>query len=303
MAAVFTGNIWNSLKKTLEKVVDDDTDNYKDKVDFRAWCPEKKMEDHWEDELTMGGPGLASEKPEGTEIPTGTVREHYVQRYIARTFALRLIISEEAMEDKKYKEAVNFARRLKRSMYKTQDIDATSILVRGFDSNYPGGDGQPLWSASHTLANGGTWSNIMATPMSPSRAAVIIATSQIKKFPGHDGITEGYSPYCVLCPTEQWAVWRGLVESTHVPEKGAFNEINVVNGLFEAGVKPLKFWNNTTTNWAIVTDADDGFNFRVRRKPENRTWVENSHTQAQYAITSRWDKGYTDPRCSLGVNA
>ena len=305
MSTAFTGTIFNSLKETLNEVVDDDTDNFKDSVDYRAWCKEKRMKDHWEDDLTMAGPGLASEKPEGTEIPTGTIREHYIKRYMARTYGLRLIITEEAMEDKKYEEAINLARRLKRAMYKTTDIDCTSMLVRGYDTNYPGGDGQPLWSSSHPLAHGGSWSNVMATPMSPSMIAATIATTQIRTFPGHDGITEGYTPYCVLCPIDQWAVWATLIESKMNPKAGNFAEINVIKseGLFPGGVKPLKFWNNTSTNWAIVTDAEGGFNLRWRRKPENRTWVENSQTLAQYAITARWDKGWTDPRCTLGVQA
>jgi hypothetical protein len=303
MSEVFTGTIWNSLKLTLDKIVDDKTDGYEGKADYKRWMEVKTMKDHWEESLEMGGPGLASEKPEGTEIPTGTIKEGYRKRYIARTFGLRLIISEEAMEDKKYEEAINFARRLKRAMFKTGEIDCTNILVRGFDTNFPGGDGLPLWSASHTLPHGGTWSNLAATAMSPSRAAVIIHTSQIRKFPGHDGVTEGYEPKKVLCPTEQWATWAGLIESTHAPEPGAFNEINVVNKNLRLEVVDLKFWNNTTTNYGYVTDCDDGFNIRFKRRPQNRTWVENSKTLAQYAITARWDNGWTDARCSLGVNA
>jgi hypothetical protein len=65
------------------------------------------MSDHYEDDLEMGGPALASEKPEGTEISVGAMREGVLTRYFARTFALRIIVTEEAMEDKKYDQVIN----------------------------------------------------------------------------------------------------------------------------------------------------------------------------------------------------
>lgn len=304
-STVFVGDIWNSVKETLETIVDDDTDGYRSNLVCTKWMDEKDMSDHWEDDLEMGGLGLAAVTPEGTDIPTGTIREGYIKRYIATKFGIRISITKEAMKDKKYERAIRLGRRCKRALYKTLDIDCTDELVFGFDANFPGGDGLPLWSASHTLPHGGTWSNVMATAMSPSRAAVVIATSQIKKFPGHDGVIEGYMPKQVLCPTEQWAVWEGLVKSTKAPEPGAFNEINVVNGLFTGSpqVVPNIWWNNTTTNWAIVTDADNGFNLRWRDKPESNTWVENSNQISFHSHTARWARGYSDARCSLGVQA
>lgn len=296
---VFTGVIFKALKATLENVVDDKTDGAE--FDFRKWCEEKSMADNYEDDQEYGGPGLAAEVPEGEEIPMGTIREGAPTRYQSRKFALRLVVSEEAIEDSKYDRVINAAKRLKRAMYKTADIDATTMLVRATDTAYVGGDGQPLASASHTLPHGGTFSNLMATPMTPSRAAVIQLVSQAKKLPGHDGITEGYELKKILCPTEQWAVWAGILGSAQVPESNN-NEINVVKGL-GLSVVPLKFWDNTTTNWAAQTDAENGLNFRWRRKPRNRSWVENSQELMSYAISARWSRGWTEPRSIMFVNA
>src|SRR5689334_4682382 len=98
-----------------------------------------------------------------------------------------------------------------------------------FNTSFVGGDGLPLASASHTLPQGGTFSNTLAVPQSPSVAAVIVATTQAKKLPGHDGITEGYEPKCIGCPVDQWAAWSVILNSTHKPEPGEFNATNVVN--------------------------------------------------------------------------
>lgn len=300
--AAFTGTIYHALKNTLESIVDDKTDGYESSLDFTKFMKVRSMSDNYEDDLETGGPGLAAEIAEGEESPTGELREGYVTRYRPRKFGLRLVVSEEAIEDNKYDRVINAAGRLKRALYKTADIDATNILVRATSSSYPGGDGVALASASHTLPAGGTFSNLMATPMTPSRMAVIVATSQIKKFPGHDGITEGFNPVKVVYPTEQWAMWDGILMSDKAPEPGAFNEINVAKRLNLTGV-PLKFWDNTTTNYAFITDAENGLNFRWRRKPKSRTWVENSQELMQYSISARWARGWSDPRCVLFVDA
>lgn len=303
MSTVFDSTIANALKETLEEVIDDKTDGYDKGALLHQWLDEMPMDDAWEDDLESGGPGLASEKTEGAEIATGTIREGYITRYIARKFALKLIITEEAIEDRKYPKIINAAKRLKRALWKTADIDATNILVRGFNTAYVGGDGQPLWSASHTLPHGGTFSNTMGTPMSPSRAAVIIATSAMRKLPGHDGITEGYEPKVVVCPTDQWADWEGLLRSRFAPEPGAFNEINVVNQSLDLRVVPNKYWTNTTTNYAYLTDCEYGLNFRWRKRPVSRTWVDNAQELMNYSISSRWARGWSDPRASYGVQA
>lgn len=300
---VFTSTIANSLKDTLSVIVDDKSDGLEGGMVWKKYADEVKMTDAYEDDLEMGGPGLASEKAEGTEIALGSMREGYLTRYLAKTFALKMIITEEAMEDGKYKEAINLAKRLKRSMCKTMEIDAAAMLMRAFNTSYTGGDGLPLCSASHTLPHGGTFSNLLATPMSPSRAAVIIATTQMRLYPGHDGITEGYDPKRVLCPMAQWAVWRGIVGSEYAPEAGEFNEINVVNKDLSLEVVPVKYWSNSTTNWIIQTDCDNGLQMRIRRKMASRAWVDNDNMVMKHAQSARWARGWSDPRCVLGSNA
>ena len=80
---------------------------------------EGSMDDNFVDDLEYGGPGLASEKPEASEVQAGSIKEGYLTRYMARTFALKLIISDEALEDAKYDKVIMAAKRLKRAMNKT----------------------------------------------------------------------------------------------------------------------------------------------------------------------------------------
>ena len=298
---VFTGTMWNTLKSTIDSIVMDKTDGLESKAQFSKYFNVSNMEDNYEDDLEVAGPGLASEKPEGTEIALGTIREGVLTRYLSRTFGLKIIISEELMEDSKYPEAIKAARHLKRAMWKTVDVDAALVLVRAENTNYVGGDGLCLANSAHLLPQGGTFSNTMATPMSPSRAAVIVARANAGVLPGLDGVREGYMLEKVVCPVAQLSVWEGIVGSEYVPESNN-NEINVVKKL-NLDVVPVIQWTNTDTNYAFITDCEDGLRFKWRRKPKSGTWTENDHEVAKHKISARWTRGWTNPRGLYFVGA
>lgn len=303
MTTIFQSTFARTLKKTLNIISMDKTDESESSLVMKKWCQEGTMEDAYEDDLEVAGPSLATEKPEGQAIQTGTAREGFLQRYIAKTFGQKLIITEETIEDCKYKEVIDAAKMLKRSLFKTVEYDATNILSRGFSSSYVGGDGVSLWSSTHPLANGGSFSNTMATPMSPSTQALIVATTQIMNFPDHAGLVSFHTPKKVVYPNAQWGVWAQILKSVHTPRDGNFAEINVANS--DLDIEPVRnpYWLNTTTNWTLLTDVDDGIMFKWRRKPRGKTWVDNNNEVMNYSQSARWSRGWTNPRATLGVNA
>lgn len=302
-AAIFTSTIFNSVKLTLDQIVDDDMGESESTLVCKKYMKFGNQEDYYEDDLEMGGPGLASEVSEGQEIEVGAIREGFITRYIARKFGLKLIVTDEAVEDTKYPEVLKLGKRLSRALFKTVDIDCTNILVRATNTSYTGGDNVPLASASHTLPSGGTWSNTFATPLAPSRIAVGSAVSLMRKFPGHDGVTEGAEPKKIVHPTEQWMTWSGILNSTMAPEAGNFAEINAVKRDLDITAVSNKYWSNTSTNWAIITDADNGLQLRWRRKPRKNSWVENDNETMKYSITARWSRGWSDARGVFFSNA
>lgn len=295
MSTVFTGTVFHTLKETLDEVILDPKYG-ESELYCTKWLDKKTMTDNYEDDLGIAGPGLASETAEGTSIPAGTITEDYVTRYLSRKFTLKVMVTEETVEDCKYDKVIDMGRHLRRAMYKTKDIDMTNLLVRATNASYVGGDGVALASTAHTLANGGTFSNMFAVAQAPSRLAIINATSQIRKYPGHDGITEGYEPKKIVCPTEQWAIWAEILKSTHAPEAGQFNAINVVNSMLDLTAVAIPYWDNTSTNWGIITDAPNGLNYRDRRKIRTRSWVDNDQEVMNHAISARWSRGWSDPR-------
>ena len=298
---VTTSAIYRSLKLTLEDIFTHQFDNAKSQMAWPQYMPASSMDDSYVDDLEMAGPGLLTEKPEAQDSAVGTIMEGFPTRYIARTFGMRLLIAEEALEDEKYDQVLVQAKRLNYSAIKTQEYDAVNVLNRATNTSYTGGDGKPLASATHPLPGGGSYSNTMATPFAPSRSAVIIATTAIRKLPGPSGIIDGYMPTKVVFPVDQWAAWEGILNSKQVPESNN-NEVNAVYTMLNIKPVAVPYW-TSTTNYTFITDAPDGLTWKWRRKVRQRTWVDNDAEVMKYSISYRSARGWSNPRGVFFVNA
>jgi hypothetical protein len=303
MSEIFTSTAALALKETLEGIDTDEHGSEGSKAVFTKWMNVKNMEDNYIEFYEVAGSGLAGEKPEGESIPVGTIYEGPLTRFNARTYGQRMIVSDEALEDLKYDKVIMAAKRNNRSLWKLADFDATLVLVRATSTSFVGGDGQPLASTSHVLPGGGTYSNMLATAMSPSKASLVIAQAQLMQQVGHDGLIDGVEAKKAVFPVQQWGVWREILGSTNDPTPGAFNAINPINRDLNITPVPVKYWTNTTTNWALITDADLGLMWFWRRKPKSNTWVTEDKTMMNYAITARWSRGWVNPRAVLFSNA
>lgn len=299
MAIITTSNVYKSLKAILDNIITDPADSGKGELLYPKYMDIKSMSDNYEIDQEVAGTLLLREKAEGAVAEVGSIQEGYEKRYVARTWALHLHIAEEAIEDSKYDKYINASKRLIRSAYKTQDYDATNTLIRSTNSTYVGGDAVCLGSASHTLPYGGTWSNIADSYSTPSRSALIAAITKIGRYPSQNGLTEGWKPMKIVCPWAQWATWEGILRSEFVPESNN-NEMNVVgpkgsqNGI---QVVPVKYWDaSSTTAWGITTDADNGLQWRNRRKLRSRTWVDNDAEVMKYGVSYRATRGWSDAR-------
>ena len=302
MAALTTSLAFKTLKATLDNIITDASDSVESSVTATKYNAVETMADHYVDDLENGGPGLLTERDEGQALEMGSLYEGAVTRYISRKFGRIMQMTEELEEDGKYNsQYVAFAKRLKRAAWKTLDVDCANVLNRAANTAYVGGDGLSLANASHTIPGGGTFSNTLSTPMSPSRTALITVIQNVMLLPGHDGITEGFGIKSIVCPVAQWGVWKGILGSDKVPESAA-NEVNVVSGM---GIKliTVPFWSASTTNWGVITDAPDGLKLKWRRKPRTRTWIDEATEVINHGISARWARGWSDPRGFYFSNA
>lgn len=299
---VTTSSAFKTLKATLEEIVTDSTDNIEKNAYYKQYMKVSGMTDNYEDDLENGGPGLATEKAEGQALDVGSLYEGYLTRYISRKFGLIMQITEELDEDGKYNgKYVDAARRLKRAVYKTKEVDCAQILNRAANALFVGGDGLSLANNAHTIPGGGTFSNTLATPFSPSRAALIVVAQNLMNLPGHDGVVEGYKPEKVVCPTSQWGAWRGILNSEKVPESPN-NEPNVTYDVYDRKPVVVPFWTASTTNWLVTTTAGD-LKLKIRRKAKGRTWYDEPTEVINYGISERWSRGWSDPRVIYFSNA
>jgi len=285
----------------LDEIVTDDSDGYEKKAVYKKYMKVEGMEDNYVDDLSNGGPGLATEKSEGQALDVLSLSNGYQTRYTARKFGLIMGITEELDDDGKYNDKyIDASRRMKRALFKTMDVDCAQIFNRAANAAYVGGDGLSLANSAHTIPGGGTFSNTLATAFSPSRAAVIVMTQNIMLLPGWDGVTEGYMPTAVIHPVSQWGAWKGILGSDKVPESGN-NEMNVAADM-NLKQCPVPFWSASTTNWGMLTDAAR-LKLKVRKKPKSRTWYDEPTEVIYHGTSSRWARGWSDPRAYYHSNA
>lgn len=301
--SVFTSTVALNLKETLEEIITDNTDGVESRAVFKEWMAIRSMEDAYEDDLEVAGIGLAAQIPEGSEIPEGNLREGYVKRYTALKFGILMRITEEAMDDSKYDKVIQAAKRNKRALWKTADIHCTRHLVNATNASFPGADGVALASTSHPLAQGGTFSNMLAVAMAPSTAAWNNIVAQLDQMVDHDGVIEGYEPEAVVFPSQQWGIWHSLTNSQYDPRAGNFSEVNIVKANNAPKLVKNRYWTNTTTNYCVLTNADNGFQHRWRKKPKARSWIKEEQEIINHSVTARWDNGLSEPRAMFFVNS
>lgn len=302
--SIFRSDVAALLQKTLDGIIDDKGDKIESGLFYKRWQAEETIEGAYSDYQEFGGPGFAFMVPEGTEIPEATLYQGAKTRIMPSKYGLRFIVTEEVLEDARYKEPIDFARRNKRAIWKTAEVTSHDILNRMFNTSYPLADGLPLGSASHILPNGALASNYMAVPLSGSIAALSMAVSDLMKMPGHDGTIEGYKAKRIVCPAEQWALWKGILGSAYSPEN--YQGINVVSqehlGI-EATPVATPWWTSSSTQWAVQTDCDMRPLKAWSRKPRGKSYLNEPNESMVYSTSARWDDVCRDWRTFYCVEA
>lgn len=290
---------YKALKKTLDKIT---TDQLNVEQPFRKVFDVSGMEDAYIDDLEVGGTALLQQKAETAPMALGTIVFGGTARYLARTFALAVGLSEESLDDNKYSaKCLAPAKRLNASAKKTQEIDAESVFSNSTNSAVTGGyDNLPLASASHKIAAGGTFSNIL-TYATPSVAAVINARVAAMKLPDPNGLVEGRELEGIICPIDLEDVWRTILETQKLPGSN-WNDKNVTNG-YGLKIYPFKYMSaSSATQYLFKLKVENGLRWLDRKKIESRSWVENSCTTMYHGVLYRAAFGWSDPRCVLQGN-
>ena len=250
----------------------------------------------FEEETKLSGFSAAPVKNEGSAIAYDNAQEVFTARYNHETIALGFSLTEEAIEDNLYDSlSSRYTKALARAMAYTKQTKAAAILNNGFDTDFPGGDGQPLFSASHPLVSGGTNSNIPSTPADLNETSLEAAVIQIAGWTDERGLLIAAKPRKLVVPPSLMFVATRLLE-TELRVSTADNDINALksNGSIPEGYTVNHFLTDTDA-WFLTTDVPNGLKHFVRTPMATSMDGDFDTGNVRYKARERYSFGWSDP--------
>lgn len=256
----------------------------------------ESSERSFEEETKLSGFSAAPVKNEGSAIAYDNAQEVFTARYNHETIALGFSLTEEAIEDNLYDSlSSRYTKALARAMAYTKQTKAAAILNNGFDTDYAGGDGQPLFSASHPLVSGGTNSNVPTTPADLNETSLEAAVIQIAAWTDERGLLIAAKPRKLVVPPSLMFVATRLLE-TELRVSTADNDINAIksNGSIPEGYTVNHFLTDTDA-WFLTTDVPNGLKHFVRTPMQNSMDGDFDTGNVRYKARERYSFGWSDP--------
>ena len=255
----------------------------------------------FEEEVMLSGFAAAAAKSEGAPVVFDDATEAYTSRYTHQTFALAFAITEEAIEDNLYDRlAARYTRALARSMSQTKQQIAADVLNNAFNSGVTGGDGVELCSTLHPLANGGTFSNELATPADLSETSLEQSLIDIAAFVDERGLKIALQGTKLIIPKElQFTAERILKSPLRVAT--ADNDINAIKnmGMIPQGYRVNHFLTDTDA-FFIITDAPNGLKHFVRSPIKTAIEGDFDTGNVRFKARERYSFGFSDARGIFG---
>jgi hypothetical protein len=250
----------------------------------------------FEEETKLSGFSAAPVKNEGSAIAYDNAQEAWTARYNHETIALGFSLTEEAVEDNLYDSlSARYTKALARAMSYTKQVKAANVLNNGFNSNYLGGDNQPLFSSAHPLVTGGTNSNIPSTPADLNETSLENAVIQIAAWTDERGLLIAAKPKkLVIPPALQFVATRLLETELRVGTND--NDVNALknNGSIPEGYTINHFLTDSNA-WFLTTDVPNGMKHFVRSPLANSMDGDFDTGNVRYKARERYSFGWSDP--------
>ena len=258
----------------------------------------ESSERSFEEETKLSGFSAAPVKNEGSAIRYDNAQEAFTARYNHETIALGFSLTEEAIEDNLYDSlSARYTKALARAMAYTKQVKAAAVLNNGFTNSaaYYGGDGVPLFSASHPLVSGGTNSNIPSTAADLNETSLEAAVIQIAAWTDERGLLIAAKPCKLVVPPSLQFVATRLLE-TELRVGTTDNDINAIknNGSVSEGYTVNNFLTDTNA-WFLTTDVPNGMKHFVRTPLSNSMDGDFDTGNVRYKSRERYSFGWSDP--------
>ena len=257
----------------------------------------------FEEETKLSGFSAAPVKNEGSAIAYDNGQEAWTARYNHETIALGFSLTEEAIEDNLYDSlSARYTKALARAMAYTKQVKAAAVLNNGFTNSaqYYGGDGVPLFSASHPLVGGGVNSNIPSTPADLNETSLENAVIQIAAWTDERGLLIAAKPKKLIVPPALQFVATRLLE-TELRVGTTDNDINALknNGSIPEGYTINHFLTDTNA-WFLTTDVPNGMKHFVRTPLAQSMDGDFDTGNVRYKSRERYSFGWSDPLGMFG---
>ena len=255
----------------------------------------------FEEETKLSGFSAAPVKNEGSTIAYDNGQEAWTARYNHETIAMGFSLTEEAIEDNLYDSlSARYTKALARSMAYTKQVKASAVLNNGFTTGYNGGDGVPLFSASHPLVSGGTNSNVPSTPADLNETSLEAAVIQISLWTDERSLLIAAKPRKLIVPPALQFVATRLLE-TELRVGTNDNDINALknNGSIPEGYAINHFLTDTNA-WFLTTDVPNGMKHFERTPLQNSMDGDFDTGNVRYKSRERYSFGWSDPLGMFG---
>ena len=258
----------------------------------------------YEQDVQVTGFGLAPIKGQGQGISYDSEQQGWVTTYAHIAYALGYIVTYEELQDNQYKEvSMRRAKANAFSVAQTTENVAALIYNDGFTGTYfTTADGQPLISAAHVNASGGTFSNALTPGADLSEASLEDINIQIMNATNDRGLKIAVMPKSLPVATQEFYNANRILKSV-LQNDTANNAINVLKATnaFPEGIKVNHYFTNPSA-WFVRTNIPNGMTFFWRCKPEFDQDNDFDTKNAKAATYMRFSVGATDPRGIFGSN-
>jgi phage major head subunit gpT-like protein len=293
MAAISRAQLLKELLPGLNAIFGTEYERYGE--EYKELFEIESSERSFEEEQKLSLFGAAPVKNEGSAIAYDTAQEAWSTRYTHETIALGFSLTEEAIEDNLYDSlSARYTKALARAMAYTKEVKGANILNNGFNTSYTGGDGKPLFSASHPLTYGGTISNIPSTPADLNETSLENAVIQISLWTDERGLLIAAKPRKLIIPSALQFVATRILE-TELRVGTTDNDINALknNGAIPEGYT-VNHWLTDTNAWFLSTDVPNGLKHFVRTPLSTSMDADFDTGNARYKARERYSFGWSD---------
>jgi len=262
----------------------------------------KEAKKAYVEDVLMSGFGAAPVKAEGAGVAYDEASEGWVSRYFFETIALAFALTEEAGEDDLYGDlGSQMSKALARSMQYTKNVKGANVLNNGFSASFKGGDGVALFSTSHLLQGGGTFSNMLSTAADLSETSLEDMNILIGDAVDDRSLPILLSSKKLIIPTElQFTAQRLLKSEGRVGT--ADNDINAIRSMnIISGGCSTNVYLTDPDAWFIITDAPEGLKYIERVALKKGLEGDFETGNMRYKARERYVFGWSNSRGAYGT--